>query len=332
MPIVARRTPSVLSALGLSPRQERLYRRLRVASGSHLRIVVEFLETDEDALRLELAPLQERGLVTLHDSRLRVVTPSVALSSMLASEASAAGELRDRLEGLTAAVAHLSAENSRPSPDEISDVQPLAGEQSSGGDPLKLLSALIEQSRGDMLWLRPDTWQMARHHLFADVIAAAVATGRRSRAIYPFRALAEVPDLLRERARAGEELRLVADLPTRMIVIGNTHAVLPEPLGFTDQPRLLIRQGAVVESLTLLFELIWERASPITDLERGHARGDHRRLLLEQLAAGAKDEQIARAMGLSLRTVRRRVSELMDEFHVETRFQAGAEAVRRGLL
>ena len=33
--------------------------------------------------------------------------------------------------------------------------------------------------------------------------------------------------------------------------------------------------------------------------------------LRRQLAAGAKDEQIARTLGLSLRTVRRRVAELM---------------------
>ena len=51
-----------------------------------------------------------------------------------------------------------------------------------------------------------------------------------------------------------------------------------------------------------------------------------------QLAAGAKDEQIARTMGLSLRTIRRRIADLMIELGADTRFQAGAEAVRRGWL
>jgi len=37
-------------------------------------------------------------------------------------------------------------------------------------------------------------------------------------------------------------------------------------------------------------------------------------------------------MGLSLRTVRRRVAELMIELGVDTRFQAGAEAAKRGWL
>ena len=43
-------------------------------------------------------------------------------------------------------------------------------------------------------------------------------------------------------------------------------------------------------------------------LGRGDAGPDDRRLLLSQLAGGAKDEQIARALGLSVRTVRRRVA------------------------
>jgi DNA-binding NarL/FixJ family response regulator len=53
-------------------------------------------------------------------------------------------------------------------------------------------------------------------------------------------------------------------------------------------------------------------------------------LLLGQLAAGAKDEQIARALGMSLRTVRRRVAEVTHELGAQSRFQAGVEAVRRG--
>jgi DNA-binding NarL/FixJ family response regulator len=119
-------------------------------------------------------------------------------------------------------------------------------------------------------------------------------------------------------------------MPTRLFVISGTHAVLPEPLGFADEPRLLVRQGALVEALTLLFELYWERSVAVPELEG--SRPDQRTFLVRQLASGVKDEQIARTLGLSLRTVRRRVSHLMIELGVDTRFQAGAEAVRRGWL
>ena len=76
---------------------------------------------------------------------------------------------------------------------------------------------------------------------------------------------------------------------------------------------------------------MWDRAAPVPELDLGEARPDLRRFLLQQLAAGAKDEQIARALGISLRTVRRRVAGLLIELGVDSRFQAGVEAVRRRL-
>ena len=68
------------------------------------------------------------------------------------------------------------------------------------------------------------------------------------------------------------------------------------------------------------------------ELDGGEARPDLRRFLLEQLVAGASDEQIARNLGLSLRTVRRRIAALMTDLGVDTRFQAGVEASRRGWI
>jgi DNA-binding NarL/FixJ family response regulator len=85
----------------------------------------------------------------------------------------------------------------------------------------------------------------------------------------------------------------------------------------------------------VLFESLWERALAVPGIEvaEGSTEGaSGRRLLLDQLAAGAKDEQIARTLGMSLRTVRRRVAQLLDELGAESRFQAGVEAVRRGWL
>ncbi|HEX6875106.1 MAG TPA: helix-turn-helix domain-containing protein, partial [Nocardioidaceae bacterium] len=71
----------------------------------------------------------------------------------------------------------------------------------------------------------------------------------------------------------------------------------------------------------------------VPGMEQGGEDPDgQRRLLLHQLTRGAKDEQIARTLGVSLRTVRRRIAELMDELGADSRFQAGAEAVRRGWL
>ncbi|MHA3705265.1 LuxR family transcriptional regulator, partial [Jatrophihabitans sp. YIM 134969] len=54
--------------------------------------------------------------------------------------------------------------------------------------------------------------------------------------------------------------------------------------------------------------------------------------LLTLIGAGLKDEVIARQLGISARTLRRRSQELLAELGAANRFQAGAEAARRGWI
>jgi DNA-binding NarL/FixJ family response regulator len=53
--------------------------------------------------------------------------------------------------------------------------------------------------------------------------------------------------------------------------------------------------------------------------------------ILRLLSAGQKDETAARSMGLSVRTYRRRVAELMTLLGADSRFQAGVRARALGL-
>lgn len=321
---------SVLTALGASAEDERHYHQVLPLSGASVADIATVLRIDPSRVADTLSGLTRIGIVRLHDGRVDVLRPDQALVGALTREVEAAELARDRLDDLAGAVHLFAAAGTRPGPGEVQDLRSLDGELSSGGNALELLTAMIEQSRGDLLFLRPDAWLMPRESAMSQVVARAVESGRRSRAVYPLRALHEAPEVLHLRVDAGEEVRLIDDLPTRLMVIGVTHAILPEPLGYADSPRLLVRQGSLVAALTLLFELYWEKAVPVSELSG--PRSSERIFLLRQLQAGAKDEQVARTMGLSLRTVRRRVSELMIELGADTRFQAGAEAARRGWL
>ncbi|WP_425281060.1 helix-turn-helix domain-containing protein [Stackebrandtia nassauensis] len=71
----------------------------------------------------------------------------------------------------------------------------------------------------------------------------------------------------------------------------------------------------------------------------GRAHSDHRPAslpelpadqheLLRHLAVGLSDQAIGRRMGMSRRTVQRRVRSLMDHFGVRTRFQLGMRAAK----
>jgi DNA-binding CsgD family transcriptional regulator len=333
MPRNARRgVTSVLTALGLGPDEERIYQQLLPLSGGKLSDVATVIGVPVARLPEVLRTLLERGLITIEGRRLSVLPVAAVVTQLIAEQAEVADQARDRLRDLAQAIPYLVASAARPGPGQMEELGSLDGELSAGGNALQLLTDLIETSKGDLLWWRPDAWLLPREAAISVVVGRAVASGRRSRAIYPMRALHEAPEVLQARARQGEQVRVIDEMPTRMLVIGGTHAILPEPLGFADEPRLLVRQPAIVGALTLLFERYWEQATALPDLDTRRPRVDVRGSLLRQLAAGAKDEQIARTLGLSLRTVRRRVADLMIELGADTRFQAGAEATRRGWL
>ncbi len=321
-----------MTALGFPPAVDRLYERVRKQSGRELVSVAQALLRTPAELVAELAPLMDAEVVRLEDSRVFVEGPAAAVARLVTAQAEEAARARRRLDALSAAIPFLTAGSVKPEPGEVHGVESIDGEISTGGQPVELIAALIAQSKGDLRWLRPDQWRIPREDAMIEVIRELIASGRRSRAIYPVRALQEAPETLRARAEVGEQIRVLPELPTRMFIIGSTHAVLPEPLGFTDEPRTLVRQQGLVEALTLWFELMWERAAPVPALDRGEARPDMRRFLLQQLASGAQDEQVARTLGISLRTVRRRIADLLIELGVDSRFQAGVEAVRRGWL
>ena len=316
---------SVITALGFGKTADRAYHQVVSQSGRELVSVAQsVLRTPEELMR-DLGPLVERGIVRLEDSRLFVLTPAEAVVRMVEVSAESAAAAHARLEAVGRALPYLTASNVRPADADMEEVHPVDGE------PVQLLASLIRESRGDLLWLRPDQFRKPREDAMAQIVGEQVQKGRRSRAIYPVRALHEAADTLALRSSVGEEIRLLPQLPTRMFIIGTTHVILPEPLGFVDEPRSLVRQRGWVEAMTLWFESMWEKASPLTSTSHRGA-GDMRGFLLQQLAAGAQDEQIARRLGVSLRTVRRRVADVMSELGAESRFQAGVEAAKRGWI
>lgn len=323
---------STLTALGFSASLDRLYQRLQGQSGRELISVAASLAAPAEAVIEEFTPLVEAGIVRFEDDRVHVLDPLQAVAVVLQQHAEAAARVRQGLDLVASALPFVAALGAKPAPGEVHAVEPLDGEVSSGGEPVALLTDLIMRGKGDLLWLRPDAWRLPREDLMAEVVRQVTGSGRRSRALYPARALTEAPQTIRHRAEAGEEIRVLPEIPSRMFIIGTTHLILPEPLGMADEPRTLTRQRGLVELGIWLFEVLWERASTVPELDRGQGRPDLRRSLLELLAAGYQDEQIARTLGTSLRTVRRRIAGLMSDVGADTRLQLGVEAVRRGWL
>jgi DNA-binding CsgD family transcriptional regulator len=129
---------------------------------------------------------------------------------------------------------------------------------------------------------------------------------------------------------------VLVDVPSRLVVFGTEAALLTERWGAPGGSRVVVRQPGIVLALRELAGALWDRAvtppglGPCTPGVDGARRGALP--LLALMAGGAVDEQIARALGVSVRTVRRRIATLLVELGADSRFQAGAEAVRRGWI
>ena len=317
-----------VAAFALPTRMEPVYRRVLPGLGQPVEQVAASLLLTREELLEQLAPLLELGVVTVEDGVLHALDPATATSRALAAQAADLGVAARELARM-AEVLPMLAERREG---ERSDDAVIDGDVSTEHDVPALIAQWIREKRGDVCFLRPDQWRLPSESEMAVAVGNAIREGRRVRAIYPARAMSEAPHMLRMRAEIGEEIRLVPSVLTRLVIVGPRRAIVPEPLGVGSDTRVVVRQASIVGLVQAYFDAMWEGAQRVDATAGRLAEQDHRRRLVAELADGVKDEQIARNLDVSLRTVRRRVAALMTELGVDTRFQAGVEAVRRGWL
>lgn len=162
-----------------------------------------------------------------------------------------------------------------------------------------------------------------------------IAQGIRYQTIYDAHII-EAPGQLaraRECMGWGEEARLLADTPIKIAIIDHTLVLLLllDEAPTQEAAAILVHPSVLFDSLLELFEQLWRRATPLRGRPEAEADGRND-VLLRLLAAGLKDEAIAQSLDLSVRTVRRNIRELCEQFGVRSRFQAGIVAKERGLL
>lgn len=139
-------------------------------------------------------------------------------------------------------------------------------------------------------------------------------------------------------ASPGEQSRVLPRLPFKMLVMDDLAALIALPPdgmsagSDTDVQAggegLLVRGSLLVGALIRLFEQQWNLAVPVGEDAAELDEADRRLLVL--LTVGMTDEAMARHMGMSRRTVQRRLADLSRSVAAESRFQLGVEASRRG--
>jgi len=168
-----------------------------------------------------------------------------------------------------------------------------------------------------------------------------LAKGVRYRVVYD-RCAFGVPgylELVSELVELGEQACVASSVPMKMMIFDRVVAVVPLQVRRDILERaLLVRDPALVSGLVRIFMGLWKSAVQFGpgELPTAESQPDgptvEERQILALLAAGATDEMIGRQMNFSPRTAHRRVRELTAKLGVETRFQAGVQAVRLGWL
>lgn len=323
----------MLGVLGLDPVEEAAYRSLvRLPSATAGELAAE-LQLDPSVVGRALTALAGKGLVatsTATGGHFVASPPAVALGSLLREQQDdlnrAEAELGSLVEQYRGAAAQRTVTDVI---DVVTGAEAVA--QRFGQLQRSAASEVLAMVRAGVVAVS------AEDNLDEDAAAARGVTFR----VVLERAVVEQPGFTRSVEAAvarGEEVRVAENLPLRMLVADRQLALIPLA-GAEEQGEvgaLLVHPSGLLDAVLALFDFAWAAASPLnqqgTDaaIRDGLDPVDIR--VLDLLLAGLTDRAVGNQLGLSLRTVQRRVSHLMDRCAVGTRIQLGLQAQRRGWL
>ena len=205
------------------------------------------------------------------------------------------------------------------------------------------VSSLVKEQEWGMHVGSPPPVEVVDEMLLRD--KAVLSAGIAMRALYLHRHAQDpfMAGYLEELAREGVQVRLATHLPFRMLLIDQDLALVPINPADSSQGAFAIRGGELVRSLRAVYEHCWISATPFEAAsgrpaqedaagQAGAALSPSEVVIVRLLADGAKDDAIARRLGVSTRTLSRMISALLERLGVQTRFQAALEIGRRGWL
>ncbi|WKX70533.1 helix-turn-helix transcriptional regulator [Streptomyces sp. XD-27] len=202
------------------------------------------------------------------------------------------------------------------------------------------VARLVLRAERDVVWSLPEIASEAHGKLIAQTLTHLAAKGVRTRMLCPPPVIrgalwARTVGALRQEA----EVRVSRAVRRELVVVDAAAVMVPdatsgEPSGSQASPASMIQNSTVADMLHHLLDGVWATAQrPTRPLSfEGGARGRVLREVLTLMANGYKDDAAARKLGLSVRTYRRYVADIMRDLKVESRFQAGVRAVHSGLM
>jgi DNA-binding NarL/FixJ family response regulator/predicted DNA-binding transcriptional regulator len=326
---------SRFKGLGITPDSVRVYLYLLAGDDWSLEQIAAELGADEGAARCALDELVQHGLIVRAegDDVLHAVQPKVALARLLDQQSI---RLREAERGL--AEARRAAETLTEMTDELANLDPSSLEVIAGRFAVTdRVSELMRSAHDEVLTMltrRPGPGAI-EHARSND--AELLGRGVPCRVLVLEGQLRGSPQLmqhLRTLHEMGAQVRVAAYLPTRLIVVDRSAAVVPSNLDAPSEGAVLVTHEVLVSLLVHVFETIWEssRLLVTTTADDGEewTPSALEREVMRLLAEGFKDESVARKVGMSLRSVRRLIAHLSQELGADSRFALGVRCAERG--
>ncbi|MEV1012079.1 helix-turn-helix transcriptional regulator [Streptomyces sp. NPDC049881] len=326
-----------LADFGVSPTEEAVYRHFLRHPGTTREGLPLVLDADPEAVRLALDRLSRLGL--LRPGELPGCTtaadPEIALARLselrlrdMYQEIQRITQYRHVLDTLRAETARRTApaqgieqlDGGSAIHDRMDDLAFFAREEIVSAEPRARLTP--ERSAG----VRARDFRALRRGVRRRMVVTGTALAHEPTAAY-----------LGELVRRGARVRVAAEMSDHVVVYDRRAALMPlDPRRDTSRA-LLVRDGVLVASLAGLFERIWEQADDVSLAVRPPAdrrpdlSGAELRVLRLMCTVG-KDETGARDLGVSVRTYRRHIADVMRMLGASTRAQAALLARERGWI
>lgn len=321
----------MLDALGIGQVDEAVYRSLLAAPGLSGVEMARRLGISQGQVRPALRRLRDLGLVRKEGARrYQPIGPRTVLTDLLAKQRaeaeSAFASIQDTVEDLAESYrAGRLMGDPRGVIEVVTDEATIVQRVHELDDAVRSSYWILERP--------PYLWSVSNADEEAST-KSLLCRGISLRSVYSAESFDRPGrfELVTRLAELGEQARMLPSLPFKLRIVDRRIAMLPLIPDRYDSIAV-IRSSGLLDALIELFEAYWQRAQPMASSCGSEDQPRNQDLvLLRMLHAGYKDQAIARQMGLSARTATRRIAEIAARLGVETRFQVGAEAARRGWI
>ncbi|MFE0701885.1 helix-turn-helix transcriptional regulator [Streptomyces sp. NPDC058872] len=331
-----------LEHLGMPAEDEELYRcLLRLAEGTPP-VLAEHLGMPVPQVEERLERLDAMELTSLADNgSIRPAPPAIAVQRLIGLRLRELQEELRRVAAEQRVVESLLAERDagRPVPRDASE-RPAVERVEGTPNVRAVIDELTFFTREEGLTTQPHgALSAASIEASRPLDARILRRGITMRTLMRPAAVEDVPTLayLQELSAMGAEIRISEKPLERMLVFDRRTALTPIDPRNPRLGALVIREAGLVAHLVSLFERMWSDSVTLAEAvaarpgPEGELSGIERRVLASMCRA-EKDENGAREVGVSVRTYRKYVADLLQRLGAANRFQAALLARDHGWI